>query len=661
MLGNLILETCNAPGTAADCLLLGPTAGRLSFGFWFSSGSQCFYVLADGSQSEWGIGTYTAGSPNKLTRTTVLKNSAGSTARLNFLGTTRIYNETPSEKSLWVDTAGNVTINGSLAIQALNIVRNAPAILSLQDTSSGSDAKIWDFASIAGTLYGRAINDLYNASTAWLTVNRSGYTTTGITLAATNITLTGAATVNGALTVTSNLSVTGNYTLTGSFTTTNAITAGSLRSTLDAQVDRNLTVNATVTAVTGNITTINATNIGASSVGAAYINSSGSVDSQYLYSRGDGRVDGNWSAATLNVIGAINNVGGNVTIQGMVTTNNRIRIAVGDNGFQANTHGYYVTINGSTDFVNAANFIVSGGGRSGYAFEYYWGGTRIGEMDTGGSFSLRGNITTTNTVFCGAVRSTSGLFEVAPGYYLQRGGDGAWRFVEGGTINCTISTDGNINPRSGLITQNLLLYGDSDCRGRAYAADQNMWMGYGGNGRIMQFNPSAYWEWGGDYALQYYRGDRGVHFVMRGDGWIENRLAGGAGQADWYVVSDIRKKENVVNATTGLAAILGLEPIRYTRIKRAVGDETGEHSIPRLGFSAQQIRSFIPEAVMEFPDTDNPGDPEPTLAVSTIPIVAAMVNAFRELHDLLNEMREKLDVATRRIVILESRVAAQEG
>ena len=42
MLGNLVLELTNAPGTAADCNLLGPTAGRLPFGFWFASARSVF-------------------------------------------------------------------------------------------------------------------------------------------------------------------------------------------------------------------------------------------------------------------------------------------------------------------------------------------------------------------------------------------------------------------------------------------------------------------------------------------------------------------------------------------------------------------------------------------------------------------------------------------
>jgi hypothetical protein len=201
MLGNLILEMCNAPGTTADCNLLGPTSGRLPFGFWFASGAQCFYVMSDGTQSEWGIGTYTAGSPNKLNRTTVLKNSAGSNARLNFLGETKVYNETPAERTLWVDNAGNISVAGA-NITAKGFYATATgggAIIGVREQSGASDSKAWDFLSSGDTLWGRAMNDPYTVSSNWLTVTRTGMTLTGITLNAPSIALQGSVAVKGGL------------------------------------------------------------------------------------------------------------------------------------------------------------------------------------------------------------------------------------------------------------------------------------------------------------------------------------------------------------------------------------------------------------------------------------------------------------------------------
>jgi Chaperone of endosialidase len=197
MLGNLILETCNAPGTAADCQLLGPASGRLPFSFSFGSGAACFYVLADGSQEEWGIGTFHVGSPNTLTRTTVLRNSSGSTARLNFLGTTRVYNEIPAERALYVDNNNAVTIPGTYWGQNMVLSQSGGVILQFIDTAQGTDSKKWDFTTNSGSFYGRVDNDGFTAANNWLAVTRSGNNVGTITLSGTGVTVGNGLTVSG--------------------------------------------------------------------------------------------------------------------------------------------------------------------------------------------------------------------------------------------------------------------------------------------------------------------------------------------------------------------------------------------------------------------------------------------------------------------------------
>lgn len=113
MLKNFVLETANAPGSATTFNLGGAASGRLSFaGAGFTNGQVVFYVMDDGSQKEWGIGTFNTGSPNTLSRTTVISTTAGTTARLNFSGTTNVYNGLPAENSLWIDNGTKVVIPG---------------------------------------------------------------------------------------------------------------------------------------------------------------------------------------------------------------------------------------------------------------------------------------------------------------------------------------------------------------------------------------------------------------------------------------------------------------------------------------------------------------------------------------------------------------------
>lgn len=115
MLGNFIQETANAPGSATTINLAGPPTGRRGFLAVFASGASVYYFMDDGTQAEWGIGTVTSGTPNTLARTTVIGTSAGTTTRLNFTGTTRVYNEVPAERLLFVDSAS--VIQGATAAQ----------------------------------------------------------------------------------------------------------------------------------------------------------------------------------------------------------------------------------------------------------------------------------------------------------------------------------------------------------------------------------------------------------------------------------------------------------------------------------------------------------------------------------------------------------------
>lgn len=102
MLDNMVQESASNPGTAATINLAGAATGRRGFVAAFGGGAIVDYTMDDGTQWEYGIGTITAGSPNTLTRTTVLQNSAGTTSRLNFTGTVRVYNALSMSRVGWV-------------------------------------------------------------------------------------------------------------------------------------------------------------------------------------------------------------------------------------------------------------------------------------------------------------------------------------------------------------------------------------------------------------------------------------------------------------------------------------------------------------------------------------------------------------------------------
>ncbi len=114
MLADFILETCTAPGNGSTVNLAGAPPGRRTFAQAFASGVNVFYFLDDGTQAEWGWGTFTTGSPNTLSRTNVDGNTAGSQARLNFAGTTRVYNMVPAARMLWIDETGDVATTANM-------------------------------------------------------------------------------------------------------------------------------------------------------------------------------------------------------------------------------------------------------------------------------------------------------------------------------------------------------------------------------------------------------------------------------------------------------------------------------------------------------------------------------------------------------------------
>jgi len=111
MLRNRVEETANSPGTNAVVTLLGAVPGRRSFLSAFGDGAECGYEIASGTTWEIGVGKVAAGPPATLTRTTVEENSAGTTARLNFSGTVRVFNTLSAQRTPVLSTTGRLPMD----------------------------------------------------------------------------------------------------------------------------------------------------------------------------------------------------------------------------------------------------------------------------------------------------------------------------------------------------------------------------------------------------------------------------------------------------------------------------------------------------------------------------------------------------------------------
>ena len=179
MLRNYVAETSVAPGTVASINLAGAVSGRQTFAAAFASGALAYYFITDGTQAEWGWGTFTAGTPNVFTRTTVLSTTAGSTSRLNFTGTATIYCEIPAERAIYADSTnkvstpsdlavgGALTVSTSFTLTAGNLtVANGNIVVTVGSISAAGGLAIQGGAAIAGGLSvtsGSIVQDAGNA------------------------------------------------------------------------------------------------------------------------------------------------------------------------------------------------------------------------------------------------------------------------------------------------------------------------------------------------------------------------------------------------------------------------------------------------------------------------------------------------------------------
>lgn len=116
LLYDWVAETANSPGTSTNVSLLGALNGSYkTFASKAANGSQVYYTISDEtSMRECGIGTFT--SPSTLSRDTVLANTLGTTARMNFIGTVVVYNDIPASKALFFDASGNIATIISLTV-----------------------------------------------------------------------------------------------------------------------------------------------------------------------------------------------------------------------------------------------------------------------------------------------------------------------------------------------------------------------------------------------------------------------------------------------------------------------------------------------------------------------------------------------------------------
>lgn len=190
LLQDFVVENANSPGTGTISLAGAATGPFVTFATRFSSGNKVFYAISDeSSQREIGIGTFTAGTPDTLSRDTVKANTSGTTAKLNFTGLVYVYCMLPAENAIYLDengditpTLGDINVTGTIAatgaITAGGAVTgsNFPAAPTWHDVTSSR---------VLGTTYTNSHG--YTISAAVVTRSSGGADVEGITIAGVDV------------------------------------------------------------------------------------------------------------------------------------------------------------------------------------------------------------------------------------------------------------------------------------------------------------------------------------------------------------------------------------------------------------------------------------------------------------------------------------------
>jgi Chaperone of endosialidase len=286
----------------------------------------------------------------------------------------------------------------------------------------------------------------------------------------------------------------------------------------------------------------------------------------------------------------------------------------------------YNTSNGAMAYFrgsdNTAMFVIDGLGNIAAT-----GGVAGASLSTSGSATVGGRMQAND------IMSNSGTFYVAgnTNYYMGRAaGDGAWRWVENNApANMTLDTGGNLTARGSVVADNLLVAVNGvepDSTGN--------WRFYNSGGyRLQQYASNWAWSWNISTGQLAYSIPGGQQYIFSTVDYVSyNWLAGQAGTGPYIVTSDERTKADILPALHGLDTILAIEPVTFRRWHQA---EKRYHDRVELGFGARQVQAVLPEAVVPM---DAPpewkalvGGDEPVLGVQIDPIVAALVNAVKEL------------------------------
>jgi len=107
VINDRVKETSTTTGTGT-LNLAGASSGFVTFVAGIGNSNTTYYAIHEQGTAnfEIGIGTVTDATPDTLARTTVLNNSLGTTAKINFSGTLDVFCTMPASKTVYLDSTG---------------------------------------------------------------------------------------------------------------------------------------------------------------------------------------------------------------------------------------------------------------------------------------------------------------------------------------------------------------------------------------------------------------------------------------------------------------------------------------------------------------------------------------------------------------------------
>ena len=146
--------------------------------------------------------------------------------------------------------------------------------------------------------------------------------------------------------------------------------------------------------------------------------------------------------------------------------------------------------------------------------------------------------------------------------------------------------------------------------------------------------------------IQWVHGGSSMWILRASDALAYNAINAVGGNGAYLNISDRSVKDNIEDYTAkGLDAVLALKPVRFTRRDlrkpHPEADPQPQKLKPRreIGFIAQDVQKVIPEAVMAVGlPLDESGNYDQTLGMQDTAIIAALVNAVKELSARVKEL-----------------------